>query len=42
MDKEQEVNIIPMVKKIFDTLLQVGQIKLSPNHTIPFVEELNK
>ena len=28
--------------RIFDLLLQEGQIKLSPNHVIPSVEELKK
>jgi hypothetical protein len=28
--------------KIFDLLLQEGQIKLSPNHVIPLAEELKK
>jgi hypothetical protein len=31
---------ITKADRIFDLLLQEGQIKLSPNHTIPSVEEL--
>jgi hypothetical protein len=33
---------ITKADKIFDLLLQEGQIKLSPNHVIPSAEELNK
>jgi len=33
---------ITKADRIFDFLLQEGQIKLSPNHVIPSVEELKK
>ena len=33
---------ITIADRIFDLLLQEGQIKLSPNHVIPSVEELKK
>jgi hypothetical protein len=33
---------ITKADKIFDLLLQEGQIKLSPNHVIPSAEELKK
>jgi hypothetical protein len=33
---------ITKADRIFDLLLQEGQIKLSPNHVIPLVEELKK
>ena len=33
---------ITKVDRIFDFLLQEGQIKLSPNHVIPSAEELKK
>jgi hypothetical protein len=33
---------ITKANKIFDLLLQEGQIKLSPNHVIPLAEELKK
>jgi len=42
--KEPEKFAFDMTKadRIFDFLLQEGQIKLSPNHVIPSVEELKK
>jgi hypothetical protein len=33
---------ITKADRIFDLLLQEGQIKLSPNHVIPSAEELKK
>jgi hypothetical protein len=33
---------ITKVDRIFDFLLQEGQVKLSPNHVIPSAEELKK
>ena len=42
--KEPEKFAFDMTKpdRIFDFLLQEGQIKLSPNHVIPSAEELKK
>ena len=42
--KEPEKFAIDITKadRIFDILLQEGQIKLSPNHVIPSAEELKK
>ena len=42
--KEPEKFSFDVIKanKIFDLLLQEGQIKLSPNHSIPSAEELRK
>jgi hypothetical protein len=41
-EPEKFTSDITKVDRIFDLLLQEGQIKLSPNHVIPLAKELNK